>query len=607
MTLAADISHIWFKIDGAQASANLLADLLEVTVDHTLHLPSMFTIRVHAHDMTWLEDATLREGKKIDIYIGEKPAVKVLSGLIASLEPDLNVAAPALVVRGYALSHRLYRGRHRRSFLQVTDSDLVKKLAGEAGLTPGQIDSTSVVHEYVFQNNQSNAEFLSERAQRIGYELWVEDDKLNFRKPSPNGAPTKLAWGEELTGFRTRLSTAEQVNEVEVRGWNPKDKRTVTGRATRGQGQPDIGAGTPGADVAKRAWGEAKIAVVDQFVRSDQEADTLAQATLDELASAFVEAEGECIAMPNLAPGGQVKIEGVGQRFSGTYYLTQVTHVWTRAEGTVTHFTVSGRRDRGLWSLLDAAATPRKEMTMLIGVVTNNKDPEELGRVKVKFPTLSDKDESAWARVVSPMAGAGRGFFYLPEVDDEVVVDFEDGDIHRPYVLGVLWNGKDKTPIQASEAVGGDGKVNKRVLKSRSGHTITLNDTAGGEQITIIDKTGDNKIVFNSPTNEMQIKVKGNLTIEADGKITLKGTQGVDMSTDAAFTIKGQTGVDVSSQAQLKLAGQAGAEMSSNAQTAVKGMTTSVEGQTATEVKGLAVNVNGSAAVNVQGGIIKLN
>lgn len=586
------LSHISLKIEGTLATPEVMADLLQVTVDHSLHVPSMFTLRLLNHDMKWLRDETFREGKKLEIFFGERSRFKLLSGKIAGLEPELGVEHPALLVRGYDLSHTLYRGRHRRSFTQVTDSDLAKKLAAEAGLKTGTIDDTSEVHEYVFQNNQTNAEFLLQRARRLGYELWVEDDALNFRKPSPNGQSISLAWGDTLRDFRPRLSTAEQVNEVQVSGWDPKNKRAVVGRATRGNGAPQIGISQPGADVAKSAWGEAKFAIVDEFVRSPSEAEALAQAALDEMASSFVEAEGTATANGEIVPGKQVQIDGIGSRFNGTYYVTQVLQEWTADLGLITHFTVSGRRDRGLWSLVIDSKPQPLGMSMVIGVVTNNKDPEELGRVRVKYPWLSEDDESAWARLVAPMAGPGRGFLYIPEVDDEVLLGFEHGDIHRPFVVGALWNGKDKMPMNASEAVGGDGKVNKRVLKSRSGHTVTLDDTAGGEQITIIDKTGNNKIVFHSPDNSMQIKVQGDLTIEAQGKITLKGTTGVEMSSQADFSIKGQTGVDVSSQAQLSLSGQASAELSSTATTSVKGSLINVQGSGPVSVTGTPIQLN---------------
>ena len=123
-----------------------------------------------------------------------------------------------------------------------------------------------------------------------------------------------------------------------------------------------------------------------------------------------------------------------------------------------------------------------------MAIVTNNKDPDGLARVKVRLPWISDDVESDWARVVSPMAGAGRGLYILPEVDDEVLVAFEHGNPSTPYVLGGLWNGKDKPPEANS-----DGKNDIRVLKSRSGHVIRLDDTAGAERIEIVDKSAKNR------------------------------------------------------------------------------------------------------------------
>ena len=156
-----------------------------------------------------------------------------------------------------------------------------------------------------------------------------------------------------------------------------------------------------------------------------------------------------------------------------------------------------------------------------IGVVTNNKDPDKLGRIRVRFPWLSDREESAWARLLSPMAGNDRGFYCLPEIDDEVLVAFEHGQVEFPYILGALWNGKDKPPGHND-----DGKNNQRLIKSRSGHVIILDDTEGEEKIIIRDKTAKNEIVIDSKTNAMTIKVEQNLNIETKGNISLKSSGG---------------------------------------------------------------------------------
>jgi uncharacterized protein involved in type VI secretion and phage assembly len=163
------------------------------------------------------------------------------------------------------------------------------------------------------------------------------------------------------------------------------------------------------------------------------------------------------------------------------------------------------------------AALSSRIAGVVVAVVTNTQDPEGLARVKVRFPWLSDADESPWARVACLMAGASRGTYFLPEVDDEVLVAFEQGDVRLPYVVGALWNGKDLPP-----AGNEDGKNNVRMIKSRSGHVVRLDDTNGGERIEIIDKTGKNRIVIDAAANTIAISSDKDITLSAaNGTITL--------------------------------------------------------------------------------------
>lgn len=186
-----------------------------------------------------------------------------------------------------------------------------------------------------------------------------------------------------------------------------------------------------------------------------------------------------------------------------------------------------------------------------IGVVTNNQDPDKLGRVKVRFPWLSDQDESHWARVVSPMAGPERGLFCLPEVDDEVLIAFEHGLAEFPYVLGSLWNGKDKPPT-ANE----DGKNNLRFIKSRSGHIIRLDDTDGSEKIEIIDKSGKNSVVINTKENSMTITAEADITIQSGkGKLILSGN-GVEITSKAALKLEASQNMDIKAGPQMTIKGQ---------------------------------------------------
>jgi uncharacterized protein involved in type VI secretion and phage assembly len=191
---------------------------------------------------------------------------------------------------------------------------------------------------------------------------------------------------------------------------------------------------------------------------------------------------------------------------------------------------------------------------VVVGIVTDNNDPEGLGRLKVSFPWRGETDQSYWARVATLMAGNDRGTFFLPEVDDEVLVAFDRGEMSHPYVIGALWNGVDAPPETNS-----DGNNNIRKIKSRSGHeiifndedaaekleirttaghTIILDDTAGGEKIEIVDKTGNNKITIDSVENSINIESTMQLTIKAN-IVEIEGTTSLTLKSNAALTIQG--------------------------------------------------------------------
>ena len=193
---------------------------------------------------------------------------------------------------------------------------------------------------------------------------------------------------------------------------------------------------------------------------------------------------------------------------------------------------------------------------VVVGIVTDNKDPEGLGRVKISFPWRGETDQSYWARIATLMAGKDRGAFFLPEVGDEVLVAFDRGEMSHPYVIGALWNGED-TPPEANA----DGKNNIRKIKSRSGHEIIFNDddtsqqekieittkaghrivlddSSGQEKIEILDKTGSNKIVVDSVQNAVNIESAMQLTIKAN-VVEIEGTSSLTLKSNAVVTIQG--------------------------------------------------------------------
>lgn len=203
-----------------------------------------------------------------------------------------------------------------------------------------------------------------------------------------------------------------------------------------------------------------------------------------------------------------------------------------------------------LHNLLAPADPAQRFYGVVIGIVTNNKDPENLHRVKVRFPWLDMDNESHWARVASVMAGGGRGAYFLPEAGDEVLVAFEHGCVEYPYVVGALWNGKDSPPESNS-----DGLNKHRTIHSRSGHIIRLNDKGGSETIEVIDKTGNNKVIIDSTRNTITIESQSDINITSKtGKLKMSAI-----------------GVEIESKANVKITATGNADINANAIVTVKG------------------------------------
>lgn len=557
MIQSGQVAGFTIKIAGRAAAEDFMADVTRITVDTNMYLPDMFTLEIFDQKLKWVDSELLAIGVEVEILAKAQENVntprlkdvRLVKGEITALEPEFaETGKTTLVVRGYDRSHRLHRGKKSRSFLKSSDGEIARKIAKELGLQ-AEVDATPTVHEYVFQNNQTDLEFLMERAQSIGFQVYVLDRTLHFQRGGHDqGETPELEWKSNLRNFNPRLSVAQQVNEVIVRGWDPATKKEIVGRALNGNAAPQLGLGKTGGALAQEAFQkQAQTVIVDRPVDNLDEANALAQAIMDEISGEFVQAEGLCSGDPRVRAGKTAKISGLGQRFSGTYLITAALHLLT--DGSYqTSFTISGRQPNTLSSLLTRqngnGHHPEGFTGVVSGIVTNTRDPENLGRVKVKFPWLAENEQSAWIRVAQ-----GGGGQLLPEINQEVLIAFEHGDIHRPYVLGTLWNGKDKP---SGATVGRDGKVQQRIIRSRTGHVIILDDSDDKAGILIRDRTGQNLIAIETSENDMVIKSKGNLTIEAGGKINIKSNSDFTVESKGrgeiksnALTINGTQKVDV--------------------------------------------------------------
>jgi phage protein D/phage baseplate assembly protein gpV len=595
------VAQCIIKIDGQNVPTELQDSLFEVVVEQSLKLPGMFTIELHDASLEWVDSSLLDLGKSVEIKMsqsGEGGNVEgtLIKGEITSLEPNFSARGDTTVlVRGYDKSHRLHRGRKTRTFLRKTDSDVARTVASESGLSV-EVDATNVRHEYLLQSNQTNMEFLQERAQRIGYQVFVADDKLYFKKGDADlGAGPELRRDQNLLSFRPVLRSSGQADKTKVRGWDPKQKTVILAEDSPNSRLNQGGMTQTGAAAAHSAFGAAEAVVVDLPVFSMDEAKAIATGLSYDVARHSVTAEGLALGDPRIKAGYTISLTGLGTRFNGSYYVTSATHIYG-GDGYETHFSISGRQPQTLSYLLannqsDDQSRGRIQ-GVVTGVVTNVNDPDNLGRVKVKYEWLGSNIESDWMRVAVPMAGPEMGFYYLPEVNDEVLVAFEHGDVHHPYIVGALWNNRDKPPKPTNQVVQG-GKVVERIVKSRSGHLVILDDTDGKEQIIIRDKTGSNEIVIDSAKNSMTIKVDGDFTVDAKGKITLNSLADMTLESKANGKIKAGGNLNAEATVNGTFKGNAQLNLESTGMTTVKS-----SGQ---------LSLQGGAIAELKAGIVKIN
>jgi len=331
--------------NGQRLSQKDRAYLTELEVDVSVALPSMFVLAMggadtQKEDMPWLDEDMFAIGRSIEVKLGyESELSSVVKGEITGLEPEFAaVRRPTLRVRGYDRRHRLMRGVQTRTFVKMKDSDIAQQIAGEVNLTPEVVD-TKVTHDYLFQANQTNMDFLRERALAIQYELIVDDQTLRFRPvANKEREAVTLTMDHDLLEFSPRLTSFQQVSSVTVRGWNPKEKREIIGRAGAGDEESRMGGERSDTSTTPTAFGRQVTMLSDKPVLSQEEADQIAKSRYKALGLSLVTGDGVCWGRPDLLPGTVIKVEGAGKRFGGQYYLTSVLHRYSAQRGYQTHF-----------------------------------------------------------------------------------------------------------------------------------------------------------------------------------------------------------------------------------------------------------------------------
>jgi phage protein D len=570
------------KVDGANVAAAQVAAIVELRVERTIGVAARFEVSFRDPEFALHATYDAKIGSTLEIGVRTGSVDKVLlKGEITEVTLEGSEMEQITTVVGYDRSHRLTRAARVEVYLNQNYSGIVSTIAQRNGLTAQVSGLPSATYPHVTQAC-TDLVMLERIALATAAEWYVDDTTLVVRKRPDSGTPAvTLRYGEDVLRAVVRRSVADEQNGVTVRGWSSTNKQAIVGTATSSGGpRPSSFAGA------------ARTAAY--VVQSQEEATSLANAIRDRIRSSHRSVRVEidhCEAA--IRPGSWVGLQGLGTVASGTHYVTAVEHVIRAGRPFQTRITCGGLDDTSLVELLNgtgaASAASPLGTGVTIGIVTNNEDPEGAFRVRLKIPALDDQKETEWARVVVPDGGPGRGWRFVPEVNDEVLVAFEHGDLRRPYVIGGLWNGRDAPPTVAALE---SGKVPERAIRSRLGHQLTMRDGTSDDkknvEIKLADavttfKLGQDKVQLIS--NDKAIEIKHNraqIVLTDSGDITLKG---MNITIDAQQDLK-ISALNVTTKAKVKSATEA-------VVVEVKGSgTTTIESTGMTQVKGAAVKIN---------------
>lgn len=330
------IVHNGKELEGAYASG-----IEKAQVDFEINVAGMFELKLTLYDITkggWtgVDLEAFKISDLIEIHMGLEQTEKIITGEITAIEPDYSQCA-SLTLRGYDKMQRLTYGNNDHSFQDMTDSDVVKEVAGKAKLSV-KAEATTAKHKEIPQRGESNYQFLLRRAKRIGYELLYQNDELIFRPSAEAEEPTiTLEYTKDLISFNATMAALREGSEVEVRSWDAVKKEEIVVKKSKEAANSTMGGKKNGFDYSAQV-SDSKIVITDEAVVDAEEAELVAKAKYNEQLKNFIKGNGESVGNNKIKAGMAVKIKGVGGAFTGSYYLNKVTHTYDLECGYLVQF-----------------------------------------------------------------------------------------------------------------------------------------------------------------------------------------------------------------------------------------------------------------------------
>ncbi|MEB3301394.1 MAG: type VI secretion system tip protein VgrG [Cyanobacteriota bacterium] len=557
----------------------------------------------------------LAPGSRVTIALGyvSKGALakKVFDGIVTRHAVSATGEGCRLRVQLSDRAIQLTRGRRSAIYSQTNDGEVMRKLIQAAGLRVGRIAPTPITHPELVQFNVSDWDFLVSRADVLGLAIRVSQGSISAL-PLALGTPARvLNHGlDDTRELELELDGTQQWASLSVSGW---DGGTLQrSQAVRAKGKP-MQIGNQSAQALAKAVEAPAATLFHGAPTAPQELQSWADARLGKLRWSLLRGTVTVNGNASLKPLDTVEITGVGERFNGRALVSGVTHTFN-IQGWNTHLRlgVSAEcyaRSPDLQEMPAAGLLPAASGLQIATVQSLRVDPKGELRVRVGLPHTGEAAGELWARLLTPDAGAKRGFVFRPEVGDEVVLGFLNDDPRQPLILGAMFSGKNKPPKPVQEP---DKANNLRAIVSRAGTRIVFDDGAPSLALETSD-SGDadgsykNRICINAKQKTITIEDQhDNKILLSDQGIALSSGKDIRLNAKGEVTIKGEKAVLVDGNKTTLKAQQL--EAKGSAKVSVKGAQMELSADASLDLKGGAkTTVAADALVEIKGALVKIN
>lgn len=449
-------------------------------------------------------------------------------------------------------AHYMTVGRHNKYFTDKKDSEIFSQIIGDYGIGK-DLETTKIKHNQVIQYGCCDWDFIVSRLEINGHILLTEDDKIKIKKPEFSAAPIHLlTYGTDILKSELEIDGGFQLKKVKTISWDPADQqlKESTNRDVSVNNQGN--SGNIEFSVLANKFNKKEFVMESTGELPETDLEEWATAQFQRAKMSRTTGSMTCNGTEKFKPDTIVELKGLGRWFDGKAYIREVNHVLQSGSWIVEIFLgwekdwyVESRHD--INNSTTTGQMPAMEGLFIGKVKQLSGDPDGAFRIKVDIPVVTESSDGIWARLSTMHASQGHGTYYVPEIDDEVIVGFLNSDSRYPVILGSVYSAKHEAPYSHNDSNDIKGFVSRSKLKltyDESKNSITL-ETPGGRKFSMDDSAG--KIT-------LEDRFQNKLEMSSSG-ITMSSLTKVDISGLTGVAVTGTAKVDVTSVGPMTISG----------------------------------------------------